>query len=696
MVLASFIRRRGYGHRVPIVSKIPAALAPSLATTFRESGVAEEEARGTDPIWKGNYKGSKIQVRKDGTIIHRDDPSTLAFVAQGIRGLLPRAPKRFLLGVDEAGIGGEGRPSIAIVIIPAEVRAELIAHGVRDSKTISSPWEIDRLAKIVSDHAVLHIDREVSEPEKGQSFAACVARVIAELLRELFETGDLNERVFLRIDQTDERVLQEELGDIAHFLRDRMEIQKESESHVEVASASIMASLAASRNASPKKVVKKASMRLEGSFALRLAKEEDRDQVLRAVEDLQPSYPAIARWIGREGSTTKLWKKITDGTYRCIVAKAGNDLAGFSISQQKDNRNVKLSTFEVLPRFRGKKIGERLLRKEMVHWVRQRVRRIFVTFGHEQFENMEPFMRRHGFTVDGISPQRYRDTSYEVVMGKRFCHDKVDASDFPEFAELHLFRATGYEIERLDPQTFIAKPRHTLFTVLPQAQQDRFLVKSTTVPDPESIVPGLRKSAKKHDARPVLVSLNGWPAIDALPNGVTVLDAYEISKLLDPVHLEQEHTPDLIIPIKPGFVRRIMPDEQQATLTPLPRGLRTDNVYYRIAKGGMEMRRGARLFFYESEGAGIRGSGRLQQIDKGSAAKLFSRYGGQGAWNQREVETHLRGREGMVYRFDWFQRFPVPVPIREIQNLVPKFNPQTVYGIPHKVGDKITALGGPR
>lgn len=679
-----------------ITCKLPASCIGWVAASLRANEQIQAKDPGPSSIFAGRFQGrSSLRLGADGTLQYEHDPELKSMLVQAVRGGLPEPPARIMVGIDEAGIGGESAQAhVAVVAIGEEARAELLVDGVRDSKDVGSPAELTRLASVVQGTAALAVVVPVDAPEAGHGYARKVATTAGTVVARWLDEGTLHADVHVRLDASDEAAFFEALGDYADLLVGQVLVTAKAEQHVEVACAGILATSAA-KAAGPPPVAKRPKPQMAGLFRVGPHRAQDREQVLEHVRSLEYAYPDIARWIGKEGSVDSLWSKIEAGKQQLTVARVDDEVVGFCIYGLKDERNAKISTFYVVRRWRRRHIGHGILQDVLRQLARAGCRRAAVTFAHEEFFEMQGFFTRYGFTLDGISPQRYRDDSYEVIMGKRFVRERLTQRDFPGFVEHVIFRMQGFDTVSVGEGTFIARPRLDLFALHRLPSRRNLLVQVTEQKDPESLLANVVSLAASHDAQPVLVSLQGWPAHESLPSNALVLDAQAICNLFYPMDLEQPDGQDLIIPIMPEYAERLMQAKKQLRFHAPKLGLRFENVYYRKDDGRRNMRRGARLFFYESGGRGIFGMARLNATDSGPAKTLYARYGGMGAWSREEIEKHTKGKPALAYRFEWFEELPRAVPPDKVKQIRPQFNPITVVNITQAQGDMILEAAKP-
>lgn len=676
-----------------VVCRIPAHLAPSLATHLKGVRPLHASPPKGEAIFLGRLdSGDRVEVRRDGTFTYERSEALKAILIQGLKSILPPPPARYVLGIDEAGIGGESRSAVvAGVLSSTDIRAELIVEGVRDGKAISSRDELERVAQVVRVNAIYAVTKEVPLPPPGTPFAKACAEAAASLIDDLFQKGYSTDGLAIRIDQTDVETLARALGPLWESVKPLTVVETGAEKHLEVAAAGILAKMGAAAipAARPPRPHEKAT----APFSIGRWREEDKDQIITFLRRLDLAYPDIVKWIDRGGKPDAIWGKVTSNDYSVTVARFGDEVAGFCMTQKKDDRNHKMSTFYVAPPYRKQYVGPSLLREELRRLARADCRRLMVTFGHEEFHTMQPFFAKFGFTCDGISPQRYRDNSYEVVMAKRFHYGVVDADAFPEFVKLTLFRTNGYDIEPLDDTTFFATPKQALFAFHQFEPQGRFLVKTCVSERPEEELAQHRTLAKQHGARPVFASLYGFPS--EAPPSPDVLDAHTLENQFYPLRLHRPSSEDLVIPIRPEYAAQLFPERSQTTFGPAKLGLRAEHVYYRTDRGGRNLRRGARLFWYVSGAKQhIIGAARVREVLRGAPAKLFARYGGLGAWHEEDIEEHVGGESAMALVFEWFRPALTRPSLNQIRSIKPDFNPITMVAITHEQGNQLLQAAG--
>lgn len=673
---------------------IPRNLVPSLAAALRATGRLSEDPLVGNQALNARLDGTnRIELREDGTGFYPMAPAIRALLVQSIKGILPLPLKRFSCGIDEAGVGGEAKqPYVAIVVIPTEIEAELIAEGIRDSKRIGSSEELSRLGEIIRSSAIAVDVLPLRALSPHAPFASVSARAAGTWLQKALLAGVLPGDLEIRCDQMDRPALLDATGDFADTVEANLVMEPRAERHVSVACASILATLAARESGRAFELPKTSKAEI-GHFSIGSHRKEDRDQVLGYLKELENAYPDIGKWIGETGQATSVWDRIEAGRYHLTVARLGERVAGFCITQQKDARNAKISTFYVAKPFRGRHIGPGILQRELYRLARGNVRRVMVTFAHEEFQEMQPFLTLYGFQVDGISPQRYRENSYEVVMGKRFKHGLLKLEDFGKFVRHDMFHLLGYDVDDLGGELFLATPRQDIFALHKLPVRRQYLIQATVSKQPEEELGHVKAKAKERDAQAILVSAYGYPADTPLPSDALVLDAYSIETQFYPLHLERPNDKDLILPITPEFAARLLPSRSQTTLKPVSLGLRMECTYYRAPKSLGKLRRGARVFFYESKGRGIFGSARLKSIQVASPKKLFAQFGGRGTFSLAEIEASARNGRAQAISFDWFEEYRRPIPLEEIREVEAKFNPITGFRLSQAQGFQLHSRG---
>lgn len=147
--------------------------------------------------------------------------------------------------------------------------------------------------------------------------------------------------------------------------------------------------------------------------------------ILDLLRDLDQDYPQfLSDWLP---------KKLDDPSLRKKIIAIGEKVAAISISGDKGDHVVKLSTFFTNPYFRELGLGQHLLYHEIINWANRGVRKVLVTFPSGKKE-MIPFIRRCGFWIEGVSPLRYGKRA-ELVMGRYFLYEIVRNEDWPRFVE---------------------------------------------------------------------------------------------------------------------------------------------------------------------------------------------------------------------------------------------------------------------
>ena len=213
------------------VSRLPAALVPGVVASLRLSARFHEQPATGEQKFVGRFDGQqRVEVRRDGTLTYPDHPPLRAIIVQAIKGNLGPPRARFMLGIDEAGIGGESKQAqLALTMIGSETRADLIAEGVRDSKAVSSLDELARLAAVIRSNVPLHRVVPLPAPTAGGSYSKLAAEHAGKLLAELADAAQLPVELAIRVDNMDKATLLAALGDWREELEPRILIEPKAD-----------------------------------------------------------------------------------------------------------------------------------------------------------------------------------------------------------------------------------------------------------------------------------------------------------------------------------------------------------------------------------------------------------------------------------------------------------------------------------
>jgi ribosomal protein S18 acetylase RimI-like enzyme len=359
---------------------------------------------------------------------------------------------------------------------------------------------------------------------------------------------------------------------------------------------------------------------------------------------IAPDYPGFDKWLTRKFSDSKASKKVV------VVGKA---VAAFSMWQEKDERNVKLQTFIVGPRFRGTSIGPHLLYHELCTLARNpKLQRIFVTVASSKPE-LIAYFRAFGFRVEGVAAHRYPRRAAELIMTK------------------HFVRRIVYTPADLDS---LAKMLATVIWGLTDAASSRFGVTASDLALPASL-PKLSLTLDDSETtvipRIVLAQKSGRKLL--------IHDDESLMREFFPLRIHLANKRYVIIPIYRVWVDGML----SSTGRHSPLKLRTDHVYYCYPKIP-KLLKGDLVLFYETKandgrGAAI-GSAVVQEVLIDKPEKLFRRFARLGIYQLADVEKHANVQgNAMAIKFALFEHFSAPVILARIRAVLQ--NSATMQGL---------------
>jgi ribosomal protein S18 acetylase RimI-like enzyme len=359
---------------------------------------------------------------------------------------------------------------------------------------------------------------------------------------------------------------------------------------------------------------------------------------------IAPDYPGFDKWLTRKFSDPKASKKVV------VVGKA---IAAFSMWQEKDERNVKLQTFIVGPRFRGTSIGPHLLYHELRTLARkQKLQRVFVTVASSKSE-LIAYFRAFGFRVEGTAANRYPRPAAELIMTKHFVRRTARTP-----ADLHS----------------LAEMLATVIWGLTDVAPVRFGVSASDLALPASL-PKLSLTLDDSEAtvvpRIVLAQKSGRKLL--------IHDDESLMREFFPLRIHLLNKRYVIIPIYRTWVDGML----SSTGPHSPLKLRTDHVYYCYPKIP-KLLKGDLVLFYETKandgrGAAI-GSAVVQEVLIDKPRRLFRRFARLGIYELADVEGHANNHgNAMGIKFALFEHFSTPVVLKRIRAILD--NNATMQGL---------------
>lgn len=421
-------------------------------------------------------------------------------------------------------------------------------------------------------------------------------------------------------------------------------------------------------------------------IVIRDYKPEDKSQVMNIVFELEKYYPNIQEWLPKQ------IKKIDKGELICKVAELGK-IGGVAISGRKNEHCVKLKTFYITKDFRGSAIGPRLLETIVDYWVKERIRKIYVTFAEEEVDELLPFFQEYGFLFDGIAPFAYRPNVSEYIMSKMQVYGEITEREFFDFVWHYLFRLRGYR--KIDEE----KDFLVLQKIISIKEAYKIYVKIITdiAPNKNLLDDISREAGNLGCTSKILVTYYPLP-FPHKNEDIKVIDGYDIETLFYPLVLRRSRYTGVISSIEKRYADRILYDPLQMLLDADRRSLRIDKVFYKYPQAFKEIRRGSTFVFYQSRPTkAIVGEGKIKEVDIGMPERLYHKYGGKGVLKLSDIKKFAkRKNKAMSILCGKVTRYENKIPLREIRKIKPKFNPQGATFISQQELDIIRAQGGVR
>ena len=416
---------------------------------------------------------------------------------------------------------------------------------------------------------------------------------------------------------------------------------------------------------------------------------EDEERVKRLVLDLKKYYPGIEDWMNKEV------QRIESKKSKCLVVELENEIGGVAISAMtkfpKKNDVVKLKTFYLSEDFREYGIGPYLLERVIDEWVKEKAKKIYVTFAEEEVDELKSFFDKYGFLFDGISPLVYRDNVSEYIMSKVLIYNKITEEKFVDFVYDYLLRLRGYNIKQRDGADVIVERVNGL-----KCSVNTF-VRIFTEPDPpKERIEGIETKRKECGcSNSLLVS---YYPVDIGTGKIDVIDGYDIENFFYPLRMMRKKYAGIIAPVKHVYAEQLLYDGTQALLSPHKKSLRRDKVFYKYPSAYREVRRGSTFVFYVSDPVkGIIGEGKIERVVIDTPENLYDKYEQKGVLSLKEVKTYADTKNNKVLAFviGKVTRYPEKIPIDIIRSKIkPSFDPQGSCFISQKELDTIRKLEG--
>jgi predicted GNAT family acetyltransferase len=438
------------------------------------------------------------------------------------------------------------------------------------------------------------------------------------------------------------------------------------------------------------------------TFVVRTIESSELPGVTESLPELQARYPNFGSWVEKKAV------EIANRQAQAYVASIAGENAGFALVTDKGQGVRKISTLFIKENFRRLGVGPRLLFGVIERAARDKTEKLYITLSEELRGKLEPLLDQYGFSVEGVSARRYREHSWEWVWSKRLIHGRLRPRHLAAFVRRHMLEERGFMVEAAGAGIFLAKPRYSALGQ-PSAREPPFLVATAGGERPDGKCRAARRKAEQLGLQLIFVSIE--PLAEPLEYG-TCLDGLDIEARYFPLYVER-NVEGLIIPIRESFAQMLIPrsDEPQF-LVPTRVQLSTENVYYRWPSAFGGLRRGSPLFFYETQRrqrqSRLIGEGRLLEYAVDNPEDLLATYGNLGVYTLEDVRGCAVARgpnsgKALALRFDWYREVPVPLNRRQIEEVVPTFDPTTarrlqpmdILELRRRIGWNVDALSLP-
>lgn len=145
-------------------------------------------------------------------------------------------------------------------------------------------------------------------------------------------------------------------------------------------------------------------------ISLRSFCRKDRAVVFHLLAGLPLLYPNSNIWLDK-----RLYD-VTIGKAKCTLAQVGATPVGLTIETPKSQRNLKLCTIFVDPRFRSMQIGTLLLGNCLRNWILDEMSGVHVTVDSRRSRQLVPFFSRFGFEPVCTEYNRYGTDRDEHIL----------------------------------------------------------------------------------------------------------------------------------------------------------------------------------------------------------------------------------------------------------------------------------------
>jgi len=302
--------------------------------------------------------------------------------------------------------------------------------------------------------------------------------------------------------------------------------------------------------------------------------------------------------------------------------------------------------------------------------MKNRVRRIFVTFAEEELEELRGFFDKFGFLMDGFEPHFYRDGKTEYRLSKTFVYDTVDENSFEDFVKNYLLRTRGL-IPESDGSEFLAF-EDTMFSKTPRKIFVK-IIKDKEIDITKLYQEVLRKIEETKSIYAIVISY--YPLNKFAGNGkIKVIDGFLLENIFYPFRLRRSGYSGVILPIYKEYADRLLElDEPQRRIMKNRLHIRYEKNYY---SGRIDMlkdvNRGWTFFFYQNR-EGIIGEAKIKLVTIENPRGIIKRYGLEKSAFLSEEELLRHSNKGRIALFflSCVKRYPRRVTLPEVRGVIP-------------------------
>jgi ribosomal protein S18 acetylase RimI-like enzyme len=379
------------------------------------------------------------------------------------------------------------------------------------------------------------------------------------------------------------------------------------------------------------------------NLSIRAWKPQDAKPTRVLLTSISEDYPDFYNWLGKQWKDPKVSKK---------VVQVGDTIAAYSMWKKKDDRNIKLQTFIVGPRFQGSAVGQHLLYHEIRNWAEDtKIERVYVTISSRK-SDLIAYFYKFGFRVEGIAANRYprNPDAAEVVLGKHFIRDVVTNPGQLESMKNSLcHKIWGISETPIFSSKIFGVTGNNFFFPFHVREGTAVLDSRETSVNPRVTIIGKRDK--------ILREFND----------------YDLMREFYPLKIFLRNKNYIAVPIKPNYSRELLglrPDDSELTQLKM----RVDHTYYCTPRH-TDLRAGDFVLFYETKHGGnvggALGTALVRECMVNTPEVLWKEYNKRGVFKLKDIQGH-KNSEGnsMAIHFDYFEPFKKSVSLNRIRTLL--------------------------